>query len=223
MTSSTLSARSSSIRRAQRQIENIYSRFIGKEIAYDDLLYQKKKLVMSILLGVEIRAAGQQFQMLARGDRYAREIPRLELNQVLIEVTAQLSVYRTYISNLDVADEDKRRIEHAIERARIESTATQFASIRFFCRCAPASKSAAPFARPTRSSAGFCHALAAIHRPDHGQGVRRHLPLRFQSADFIERSWRRSAPIDGACCGFSGLHQDAPKRLAARDECVHDA
>ncbi len=100
------------------QIEKIYSRFIGKEIAYDDLLYQKKKLVMSILLGVEIRAAGQQFQMLARNDRYAREIPRLELNQVLIEVTAQLSVYRTYISNLDVAEEDKRRIEQAIERAR---------------------------------------------------------------------------------------------------------
>ena len=103
------------------QIEKIYSRFIGKEIAYDDLLYQKKKLVMSILLGVEIRAAGQQFQMLARNDRYAREIPRLELNQVLIEVTAQLSVYRTYISNLDVPEEDKRRIEQAIERARLKA------------------------------------------------------------------------------------------------------
>ena len=65
---------------------------------------------MSILLGVEIRAAGQQFQMLARNDRYAREIPRLELNQALIEVTAQLSVYRTYISNLEVAD--RRQAPH---------------------------------------------------------------------------------------------------------------
>jgi (1->4)-alpha-D-glucan 1-alpha-D-glucosylmutase len=114
------------------QIEKIYSRFIGKEIAYDDLLYQKKKLIMSILLGVEIRAAGQQFQMLARGDRYAREIPRLELNQVLIEVTAQLSVYRTYISNLDVADEDKRRIEHAIERARVKAPQLSSQAFDFF-------------------------------------------------------------------------------------------
>ncbi|MGC1904964.1 MAG: malto-oligosyltrehalose synthase [Candidatus Acidiferrum sp.] len=103
------------------QIEKIYSRFLGKEIAYDDLLYQKKKLVMSILLGVEIRAAGQQFQLLARDDRYAREIPRLELNQVLIETTAQLSVYRTYIRNLEVAEEDKRRIEQAIHKARAKS------------------------------------------------------------------------------------------------------
>jgi (1->4)-alpha-D-glucan 1-alpha-D-glucosylmutase len=103
------------------RIEKIYSRFIGKQIPYDELLYEKKKLVMSILLGVEIRAAGQQFQMLARNDRYAREIPRLELNQVLIEVTAQLSVYRTYINNLDVAAEDKRRIELAIERARLKA------------------------------------------------------------------------------------------------------
>lgn len=116
-----------------RQIEKIYSRFIGKEIAYDDLLYQKKKLVMSILLGVEIRAAGQQFQMLARSDRYAREIPRLELNQVLLEVTAQLSVYRTYISNLDVTTEERRRIEKAIERARVK--APQISAPAFdFCR-----------------------------------------------------------------------------------------
>jgi len=115
------------------QIEQIYDRFISKDIAYDELLYQKKKLVMSILLGVEIRAAGQQFQMLARGDRYAREIPRLELNQALLEVTAQLSVYRTYISNLDVASDDKRRIEQAIERARLK--APQVSSPAFdFCR-----------------------------------------------------------------------------------------
>src|SRR5580704_12302355 len=115
------------------QIEQIYSRFISKEVAYDELLYQKKKLVMSILLGVEIRAAGQQFQMLARGDRYAREIPRLELNQVLLEVTAQLSVYRTYISNLEVAADDKSRIEQAVERARLKTPLVS-ASAFDFCR-----------------------------------------------------------------------------------------
>jgi (1->4)-alpha-D-glucan 1-alpha-D-glucosylmutase len=76
---------------------------------------------MSILLGVEIRAAGQQFQLLARNDRYAREIPRLELNQVLIETTAQLSVYRTYIRNLEVAEEDRQRIEQAVQKARAKS------------------------------------------------------------------------------------------------------
>ncbi len=119
--------------RGAEQIEKIYSRFIGKQIVYDDLLYQKKKLVMSILLGVEIRAAGQQFQMLARGDRYAREIPRLELNQVLLEVTAQMSVYRTYISNLDVTADDRHRIEHAIDRARLK--APQLSHQAFdFCR-----------------------------------------------------------------------------------------
>ncbi len=113
------------------QIEKIYSRFIGKEIGYDELLYQKKKIVMSILLGVEIRAAGQQFQMLARNDRYAREIPRLELNQVLLEVTAQLSVYRTYISNLDVSHEDKHRIEQAVERARLKAPQLSAAGFDF--------------------------------------------------------------------------------------------
>src|ERR1035438_10478297 len=101
-----------------KAVELIYSSFLGRKIVYDDILYQKKKLVMSTLLGVEMRALGHQFQMLARDDRYAREIPRGELNQALTETTAQLSVYRTYIRSLEVARQDEQQIEQAIAKAR---------------------------------------------------------------------------------------------------------
>ncbi len=100
-----------------KQVEQIYSTFIGRDLVYDNVLYQKKKLVMSTLLGVEMRALGHQIQVLARDDRYAREIPRSELNQALIETTAHLSVYRTYVRNLEVAKQDEQRIKQALSNA----------------------------------------------------------------------------------------------------------
>jgi (1->4)-alpha-D-glucan 1-alpha-D-glucosylmutase len=104
-----------------RRIEKIYSRFLGRNVIYDDVLYQKKKLVMSTLLGVEMRSLGHQIQMLARDDRYAREIPRIELNQALVETTAHLSIYRTYVRNLDVSQQDEQRIKTALVDAQAKS------------------------------------------------------------------------------------------------------
>jgi (1->4)-alpha-D-glucan 1-alpha-D-glucosylmutase len=107
--------------RGTKQTEQIYARFLGRDVVYDDVLYHKKKLVMSTLLGVEMRSLGHQIQMLARDDRYAREIPRIELNQALIETTAQLSIYRTYIRNLEVAHQDEQRIKQALSDAQAKT------------------------------------------------------------------------------------------------------
>jgi (1->4)-alpha-D-glucan 1-alpha-D-glucosylmutase len=99
-------------------IEEIYDRFVGKELVYADLLYQKKKLVMSTLLGVEMRSLAHQLGLLADKDRYARDLSRSDLTQALYETTAHVSFYRTYTRNLEVSREDAKVIEQAIEEAR---------------------------------------------------------------------------------------------------------
>src|ERR1700686_1338495 len=99
-------------------IEEVYDRFVGKKLAYGDLLYQKKKLIMSTLLGVEMRSLGHQLSVLADKDRYARDLSRTDLIQALFETTAHVCVYRTYIRNLEVASEDAKIIDQAIEEAR---------------------------------------------------------------------------------------------------------
>src|SRR3984885_9483326 len=114
-----------------KAVEQIYSRFLGRDVVYDELLYQKKKLVMSTLLGVEMRSLGHQFQVLARDDRYAREIPRSELEQTLIETTGHLSVYRTYIRNLEVSAQDEQRIEQALSNAQIRTSLVHSRSFDF--------------------------------------------------------------------------------------------
>jgi (1->4)-alpha-D-glucan 1-alpha-D-glucosylmutase len=101
-----------------RQIEQIYSTFIGRKQDFGDILYQKKKLVMNTLLGVEMRTLGRQLAELAAQDRYARELNRDQLIDALIEVTACLSVYRTYIRNMDVRPTPTQYIEDAVKAAR---------------------------------------------------------------------------------------------------------
>lgn len=112
-----------------KAIEQVYASFLGRDVIYEDVLYQKKRLVMATLLGVEVRALEHQLQVLARDDRYAREIPRTELHQALVETTALLSVYRTYIRNLEVSAQDEHRIEQALRNAQARTP--QFTSRSF--------------------------------------------------------------------------------------------
>jgi len=99
-------------------LERIYSRFIEKEVTFADVVVEKKRLVMNGVLGVEIRALGRQLAELAGEDRYARELPRSELTSALIETTAWLPIYRTYIRNLTLPEDSQRVLERAIENAR---------------------------------------------------------------------------------------------------------
>ncbi len=102
-----------------REIEEIYSQFVGRRQDFSDILYQKKKLVMNTLLGVEMRTLGRQLAELAAQDRYARELDRGRLIDALIEVTACLSVYRTYVRNMDLSPQAVQYIEDAVAAARL--------------------------------------------------------------------------------------------------------
>ena len=100
------------------RLEEIYSSFVGWRQEFADIVYQKKKLVMTSLLGVEMRSLGRDLAELAALDRYARELPRAQLIDALIEVTACLPIYRTYIRNMDVPAHATEYIEQAVAEAR---------------------------------------------------------------------------------------------------------
>jgi (1->4)-alpha-D-glucan 1-alpha-D-glucosylmutase len=101
-----------------QQLATIYADFTGKNPNFADILYQKKKLVMSTLLGVEMRSLGRQLADLSAQDRYARELPRTSLLEALIETTACVPAYRTYIRSLEVPAEARDFIELAVRGAR---------------------------------------------------------------------------------------------------------
>jgi (1->4)-alpha-D-glucan 1-alpha-D-glucosylmutase len=101
-----------------RVAEQTYFSFSKNKVNYQDLLYQKKRLAMSTLLAVEMRYLGRLLGILAEHDRFARDLPRLDLAQALIEVTACFPVYRTYIREMNVPNDARRYIEAAVAEAR---------------------------------------------------------------------------------------------------------
>lgn len=116
-----------------RRIEQVYSGFIGRKQDFTDILYQKKKLVMSTLLGVEMRTLGRQLSELAAQDRYSRELDRPQLISALIEVTASMGIYRTYIRNVELPAAAMQYIEEAVAEARLRAphlSAAAFAFVR---------------------------------------------------------------------------------------------
>ena len=100
------------------RMAQIYSQFTGARQKFVNVLYEKKKLVMSTLLAVEMRSLGRQLEELAAADRYARELPRAQLIEALTEVTACLSIYRTYVRNLELPETAVDCIKEAFDTAR---------------------------------------------------------------------------------------------------------
>jgi len=113
------------------ELDNIYSDFISERIRFSDLAYKKKKQVMDSLLAVEMRTLGRYLGVLAANDRYARELPRQELTRTLVEVTACLEPYRTYIRGFEIKPQEKVPIEKALKEAQQRNPGIDPACFRF--------------------------------------------------------------------------------------------
>jgi len=100
------------------KLRQVYESFIGGGVGFRDLVYEKKKEVMTSLLAVEMRSLGHYLVVLAEQDRYARNLPRRDLASALVEATACFPVYRTYIRGFSLSSDERRYIEQAVECAR---------------------------------------------------------------------------------------------------------
>lgn len=84
---------------------------------FKDLVYDRKKFIMDTLFGGEIESLGHQLSVLAEQDRYAQEVSLRDLEQSLIEVTACLPIYRTYLREYEVPTRECRYLSGTIEEA----------------------------------------------------------------------------------------------------------
>ena len=98
-----------------------YHRYTGLTASYEDLVYERKKQVIEQLFFGEMRALGSYLAQLAVADRNARDLAPTELLAALVEITACMPVYRTYIREASVVDADREFLMHAIEEARRRS------------------------------------------------------------------------------------------------------
>ena len=83
--------------------------------SFGDIVYQKKKLVIDALFAGETTSLAVEIERIAQ--KLEAPLPRDVIQSALMEVSASLSIYRTYIRD-EVATEDRGAIKHALTCAR---------------------------------------------------------------------------------------------------------
>ncbi|MFA5385134.1 MAG: malto-oligosyltrehalose synthase [Eubacteriales bacterium] len=99
-------------------LDEIYARLSGYRSDFTSLLRSRKRFVIKEMFAGEMDNLVRQLAHLAGENRYGRDIKQEALNQALIETTACLRVYRTYIRNFKVEGSDRFHILDALAAAR---------------------------------------------------------------------------------------------------------
>jgi len=101
------------------KLQKIYSRFIHGEIDFEELVYQKKKLILYTAMAAEMNLLARQLNRISEGNRWTRDFTLYALRAALIELIACFPVYRSYIEEPGHVDErDRRYILQAVACAR---------------------------------------------------------------------------------------------------------
>ncbi len=96
------------------KLEEIYARFTGFHLPFAEVCYQANKEVIKGLFRGDFAALARHLGRLAARHREARDVPLTELAEALVEVTACLPVYRTYIREGEISARDRATIEQTI-------------------------------------------------------------------------------------------------------------
>jgi (1->4)-alpha-D-glucan 1-alpha-D-glucosylmutase len=102
----------------RKAFDRIYTAFTLQESGYDELVANKKRLIIGRHMAGDIDNLAHLLKTISSSDRHASDITLYGLRRALVEVMAQFPVYRTYINRQGISDDDRMTLERAIERAR---------------------------------------------------------------------------------------------------------
>ncbi len=110
----------------ERAFTETYERFIRDRLSFEELAYEKKQLIMHVLMSSEINVLGHQVNLLSERDRRFRDFTLNSLTHAIREIIACFPVYRTYVSPdpaAEVTDRDRAYIRLAVARAKRKNPA----------------------------------------------------------------------------------------------------
>ena len=113
------------------QLTELYHSFTGLTAPFEDVVYERKKQAIDQLFSGEMRALGLDLGELAVADRNARDFAPSELQAALLEITACMPVYRTYLRGGEVEEMDRAFIRRAIADARNRARGVDSRLFRF--------------------------------------------------------------------------------------------
>ncbi len=100
------------------QIDQIYRDVTGTATDFATMVYEAKHRVVRESFAANVESLSTMLGQIADADRHGRDLTFASLRDAIVEVTAALPVYRTYVSSLTVSERDRRWIEEAVRRSQ---------------------------------------------------------------------------------------------------------
>ncbi len=101
----------------QRPLERTYQRFIGQRQDFAKLLYESKRRIIRLSLSSELHVLANRLSRICEADPRTRDYTLGGLRDALQEVVACFPVYRTYVTEQEVSQQDRQYVDWAIAQA----------------------------------------------------------------------------------------------------------
>jgi (1->4)-alpha-D-glucan 1-alpha-D-glucosylmutase len=105
-------------RAAERSLTDTYARFIGRRLDLREIAYDAKQLIIDTSMASEISVLGRRLARISERHRASRDFTTRSLTTALREIIASFPVYRTYIDEAGVTDQDRWYVDLAVALAR---------------------------------------------------------------------------------------------------------
>jgi len=107
-----------------QRLGELYRDFTGDDHAFAEIAHDKKLAVEQEALGSDVNRLTNLFVEICENHREYRDFTRTEIRRAIREIVGCFSVYRTYVvpDRGEIIEEDRRRIDRAIECAKKNRT-----------------------------------------------------------------------------------------------------
>ena len=102
---------------SNKAFDRLYARFTGLQSTYEDLVAEKKRLIMGKHMAGDVDNLALLLKRISGRYRHGADITLYGLKRALVEIMALFPVYRTYISNEVFSDADREYMKDAIGKA----------------------------------------------------------------------------------------------------------
>ncbi len=102
----------------EQEFNDIYHRFIGRKVSYEDLVDENKRLIISKHLAGDIDNLAHLLKQISGRYRYASDFTMYGLKAALVEILALFPVYRTYINSSGASKADREYIQQVMTQAK---------------------------------------------------------------------------------------------------------
>ena len=116
----------------RHRFEDLYTRFVGWQDDFRDLVYECKKLVLRASMSGEQNVLARKLDQISEQHRWSRDFTLNSLGRVLAEVIACFPVYRSYVTSQGtLTEDDRRQIRRAIDIAKRRNAALSESTFDF--------------------------------------------------------------------------------------------